>query len=101
MKCLQDIDCVAENLTWGSEADVYCSDHIEDYARYSHEWTDGFGEKKFNRVIIMPPDYLTVKFVGDKVRFQNGFGAWQRMRYTCVYDPLNNSVVEVEVWPRG
>ena len=24
----------------------------------------------------------------DEIKFQNGFGAWQRMNYFCNYDPL-------------
>lgn len=63
-------------------------------------WTTGFLERKFDRVAVMPPAHTKLAFVGDKAEFQNGFGAWQRVRYTCIYDPLSESVTSVTVSER-
>ena len=32
---------------------------------------------------------------GDKLKFQNGFGAWANVIYMCVYDMKNKEVVRV------
>ena len=97
LACLEDVQCVSGRTDWLSAADVYCDGPIEDLAQYSAKWTDGFFENKFHSVRLMPPDYRTVTYVGDKVQFQNGFGAWMNMDYTCVFDPLNNQVIDVNV----
>ena len=38
-------------------------------------------------------------YIGDKIRFQNGFGAWQDMIYECDYDPSTKSAMDVRVRP--
>ena len=47
---------------------------------------------------LRPPRYNALKFTGNKVEFQNGFGAWQRMSYECTYDPVDEVVIDVRVW---
>ena len=94
--CLKDRECASDR--WVAEADAYCAPHIERYAKYSHKWTTGFLGMKFDRITLVGPKYREVRFVGDKVEFQNGFGAWQRMDYSCIYDPKNESVIQVDVW---
>nr|VFK35242.1 MAG: protein of unknown function (DUF4875) [Candidatus Kentron sp. MB]VFK77195.1 MAG: protein of unknown function (DUF4875) [Candidatus Kentron sp. MB] len=74
-KCQMDLRC------WGDKhnitASVYCDDYVEKLAKYSHEWTDGMLEPKFShfRWKDKSKDYIT--YIGDKIKFQNGFGAWQ------------------------
>ena len=34
-----------------------------------------------------PREQGIVSYFGDDVKFQNMFGAWQRMSYWCSYDP--------------
>ena len=96
--CLKDLDCVADKTDWWSGADARCASHIEARASYSARWTDGFLELKFDRVSLQPPEYQTLRFKGNKVEFQNGFGAWRRMEYVCFYDPIDQTVMSVEVW---
>lgn len=96
--CLKDLDCVADKTDWWSGADVRCASHIEARASYSARWTEGFLEWKFDRVALQPPEYKTLRFTGNKVEFQNGFGAWRRMDYVCFYDPVDEAVIGVDVW---
>ncbi len=35
--------------------------------------------------------------LGDSVKFQNGFGAWQNMTYICKFESATESVDEVVV----
>jgi len=35
--------------------------------------------------------------VGDKIKFQNGFGAWRPMTYFCAFDTASETVVSVHV----
>ena len=43
----------------------------------------------------------TLRYVGEKIKFQNSFGAWNYMIYTCDYDPAAKRVLEVKAGPRG
>ena len=101
--CKQDPTC------WGDKhlvnAESVCKRSIERYARYSHEWIDGFGGDKFSRWHMAADAGDELVYYGSKVRFQNGFGAWQRMRYVCHYRPgkdiYTGVAVNVSVEPYG
>ena len=77
-----------------------CRDAVEKQAKYDFEWMDSMLDTKF-------PSYLTktkargvLTVGGDKLKFQNGFGAWQYMKYLCDYDIKNKKVLGVRVFPR-
>jgi hypothetical protein len=38
-----------------------------------------------------------VTYIGDKVKFQNGYGAWQRVTYECDFDPTGESVLDIRI----
>ncbi len=94
-KCKQELQC------WGDKnlfaAAVACDDLIERFAKYSHEWTDGMLEPKFSHFRWKDRDSGIVTFIGDKIRFQNGFGAWSNMIYECDFEPVSSMVVDVRV----
>lgn len=96
--CLRDADCIRDKTSWQSRAEIYCGRYIEDQALYSHEWTDGWAESKFSR-FATELDGKAIRYFGDKLKFQNGFGAWQRMSYSCLYDPINERVLDANVAP--
>ena len=80
-------------------AAVQCPDHIERLAQYGARWTDGMLEPKFPRSGWQDAaNYLAV-YMGDAIEFQNGFGAWQRYRYSCVVDVKNEQVIDVAAVP--
>ena len=81
--CRENIKC------WGTRhrADAYvrCVRLIQGHAAYDYKWTswiDRFGDtfwgdRERGSIILM----------GDKIKFQNAFGAWRKMTYRCEYDP--------------
>lgn len=65
-------------------ADVFCPPQIERLASYTVKWTDsGFFEQKFSGYRWRNEAGGEVTYVGDKVQFQNGFGAYVPMIYEC------------------
>lgn len=97
LACLKDVECAADKSGWGFDAERKCKPLVERLAKYTARWTDGWLESGFDTVRLQPPDFKTLQYIGSKVEFQNGFGAWQRMHYTCVYDPINEEAKSVNV----
>ena len=97
-QCARDAVCAAGEAHWWSLAEVYCPPLIEDFARYRFTWTDGWFGDKFDRLTVVASQEGAIKYIGDELEFQNGFGAWQRMNYSCVVDPVEETVIAVDVW---
>ena len=93
--CKTDLKCWGEKHA--SRAFSACRDAIERHAKYQFEWTDGLFGSKFSRFSWKNKSDLTLIYVGDKIQFQNGFGAWQNMQYRCDYDPVNKKMLSVFV----
>lgn len=95
--CKKDLQC------WGEKhvvsASVYCKDYVEKLATYSHEWTDGFFDLKFSHFRWKDINEGHLTFIGDKIKFQNVFGAWQNHIYECDFDPINNFILDVRARP--
>lgn len=93
--CRQDLQC------WGDKnsisAAMYCDDYVEKFAKYSHEWTDGAFEPKFSHFRWTDQSKGYVTYAGDKIKFQNGFGAWENYIYECDFDPNQKAVLDVRV----
>ena len=97
--CMKSLQCWGDKHLMG--ASVYCPQFIERMAKYDAEWTDGWIEPKFSRFRWQDVANRTdgiVTFIGDKVKFQNGFGAWLPMTYECDFDPSANAVIDVRVF---
>lgn len=73
-----------------SQALALCVPMIEQRAKWSHRWTDGWGEPRFDRYQILEDNRIV--YIGNHIEFQNGFGAWSRHTYRCTYDPRTQSV---------
>ena len=97
-ECLNDLDCAAGRDAWFESADVRCPRRIEDLARFDFEWTDGWLELKFDRVALQN-DRQAIRVIGDKMKMQNQYGAWQRMEYWCIFDPINEEVLDAAIFP--
>ena len=78
-------------------AAVRCEDHIEQLAKYDFEWTTRWGERIFSWYTWsdLGTDGATIKYMGDKIRFQNGFGAFSHYTYTCHYDTEEETIIHV------
>jgi hypothetical protein len=99
----KDADCRAELRCWAEKhhisATVACRPRVERLAQYQFEWTDGWAETKFSRFRWKDKAKGQLTYVGDKIKFQNGFGAWQFYTYLCDYDPVANKVLDVDAMP--
>ena len=92
--CWQNLEC------WDNRhraaVMVTCIDLIEKQVMYDYEWTNGWGESKFD---TMGWNYFETGELfsgGDKVKLQNAFGAWQHMAYRCNFTP-NNDLLRLAV----
>lgn len=93
--CRLSLECWGEKA-WSS-ASFKCTSQIERFARYDHEWTDGILEPKFSHYRWQNKETGVVTVIGDKIKMQNGFGAWMHMTYECDVNPANNIVLDVRV----
>lgn len=96
-------NCKADLQCWGDKnnasASVYCDDHIERLAKYNARWTDGALGAKFSHFRWLNKERATLTYIGDKIEFQNGFGAYQAHIYECDFDPASNTVLDVRARP--
>ena len=98
--CQQDLQC------WGNKhsirATFVCKPYIEKLAKYDFEWTDGWLDSKFSHFRWKNRKEGAITFLGDKIKLQNGFGAWQSYVYECDYLPNkdkneNGTVLDIRV----
>lgn len=91
--CRADIQC------WGEEgwaaATARCPEEIEKLAKWDFEWTDSWSETKLSHYRWKSQKDGFVTYIGDKLKMQNGFGAWKHVRYTCDFDPVTKTVLNV------
>ena len=83
------------------EATFKCKKPIESSAKNNFEWFDSAFERKFDSYITKTPSPGVFIMVGDKIKFQNGFGAWKIMEYKCTYDSVAGKVLDVEVYDKN
>lgn len=94
--CIQDADCLSRE--YNSKAWRACRPRIEKYAKIDVEWQVGFTVPPFDRYGTVPGKPDTVRFLGDAVKFQNGFGAWITHSYICWFNIATGEVEKVEVF---
>ena len=76
-------------------AGVYCKDKVEKLAKHSVKWTDGWADSKFSRFGWRNKEDVVITYVGNKIEFQNGFGAFTPMIYECDLASDNKTVLGV------
>lgn len=96
-ECRQELSCWAEEHLLA--ASFACDGPVEDLARYDFEWTDGFLGMKFSHYRWKDVDGGVVTYIGDQIKFQNGFGASQNHVYECDYDTVAEQPIEVRAEP--
>ena len=97
LACRNDLQCWGEKHL--ANVEVTCVPLIERQARYDVEWDDGWFSMKLERWRWNDRAAGSLSYTGDRVKFQNGFGAWQRMTYWCHYDHQAQTV-HAEVYGR-
>ena len=80
-------------------AAVTCPAQIERLARYGVRWVDGILKPKISRFGWKNQEEWIATYVGDRVEFQNGFGAWQPHVYECDVNVRSRAVVAVRANP--
>jgi len=93
--CWWNLNCWAEQNI--GVALNRCKKPIQKAALYDFEWIDGFGESKFDQVLRVDKNKGVIKYLGDKLKMQNAFGAWSNMRYACDLDVTNKVVLGIEL----
>ena len=92
-ECMKSLKCWAEKHTVAAE--VRCKEPVERLAKNNFEWTEGFLEPKFSHYRWRNAATCEVTYVGDKIKFQNGFGAWVFHTYECDLDASGERVTGV------
>lgn len=100
---VDDTSCSSDLKCWGDKnsvaAGVYCKQPVEQLGKYSAKWTDGALETKFSHYRWLDQRNGTLTYIGDKIEFQNGFGAFQAHTYECDYSPASKTVLAVRAQP--
>lgn len=94
-----DLQCLGDKGIIG--ASVYCQNAIEKFAIHSVKWTDGTFDTKFSRFRWRDQAKGEITYVGDKVEFQNGFGAFTPMIYECDLAADDKTVLDARVLGEG
>lgn len=77
----------------------FCPPIIERMAKYDFEWTEGILGFKFRPRHLKSDKPNTRVFVGDSLKLQNGFGAWQNVIYYCEIHMPTKQITDVIVKP--
>lgn len=101
-QCQADLQCLGDEFS--TEASVACGPRVERLAVNDYEWTNGFLEPKFSRFRWADREAGVITYIGDKIRYQNGFGAWTRFQRNALQNssPARSptGLLELRVTPR-
>lgn len=96
-----NINCGGNAVCFGQKymarATVFCSKQVERIAKYDFKWTDSWYQAKYDRIAWKDKEKGWLIYAGDKIKFQNGFGAWGNFKYFCHYDPHRDLVLDIQV----
>jgi hypothetical protein len=99
--CRNDASCEGEK--YRPDVLEVCPDIIERQARYEVRWTNHIFEGRFLPIVQWHGkngrQQGLIDFEGDKVQFQNGFGAWQNYYYICTFDIVKKQIVDLKLKP--
>jgi hypothetical protein len=94
-QCDADAKCFAEKHL--GDAAGPCRRSIEALASYDFQWIEG---PKFSVSERYPDNPAIITYSGDRIRFQNAFGAWQVMTYACDYNVVSGEAIEARADPK-
>jgi hypothetical protein len=96
-RCATDLRCFAEKHI--SRATTRCRPQIERLAINNFEWFDRWYESKLSHFRWKDQENQIITYAGDKIKYQNSFGAWTLSIYECDYDANNAVVLDVRARP--
>jgi hypothetical protein len=91
--CIKDLHCLGEK--YFPDATVACTPLVERIAKNNFEWIDKWYETKFSHYRWKDRPAAVITYLGDKIKYQNGFGAWTLSVYECDFDTKTKTVVDV------
>ncbi|MGP3001453.1 MULTISPECIES: hypothetical protein [Serratia] len=91
---INDSRCVFE--TYLADAAIQCRPLVEKSSKYDFEWTDGLLTPMFSRQIHDPKKHQMI-FIGDQVKFTNGFNAKSTMTYACTFDYQTKQITDFKI----
>lgn len=89
---------MANNWRGWRDVQWQCRQAAEKRARYATEWS-WTPFKTFSRGDDYPKTGRVVAIDSD-VKFQNGFGAMERVRLTCLHDLRSGETVRIDIEPQ-
>jgi hypothetical protein len=92
-RCDADLKCIGDKKS--IEATFRCVPYVERLATNNFEWIDKWYEPKFSHFRWKDQGNLVVTYLGDKIKYQNGFGGWVLSRYECDYSIRTGTVLDV------
>ncbi|MGY0793227.1 hypothetical protein ACW7BJ_27995 [Azospirillum argentinense] len=96
-KCRTDLKCWGEKSVLS--ATFACRPLIERMAKHDFQWTDSWSEPKFSHYRWKDKANGIVTHIGDKIKLQNGFGAWTHYVYECDFNPITERVLDIRAKP--
>lgn len=95
--CRSDLSCWSEKHA--GRASLACRTAIERLAKYEFEWTNAWLDPIFTKSRWKNQAAGHITYAGDRIKLQNGFGAWAIHSYRCDYSTETGGVLDVEVAP--
>lgn len=80
------------------DAGFACVNRIEKSSNYAFEWKEERLGNKFT-LFKLKNDGNIITYIGDEIKFQNKFGAWQNYIYSCDFDITKKTVVDLRLDP--
>jgi hypothetical protein len=96
-RCASDLRCIAEKKT--IDASFKCAPLIEQLAKNNFEWIDKWYEPKLSHFKWKNRTAQVITYFGDRIKYQNGFGAWVLSKYECDYNAALGVVLDVRASP--
>jgi hypothetical protein len=96
-RCHANLQCLGDKKS--IEAKFKCVPYVERLAKNNYEWVDKWYESKFSRFRWKDQKNLVITYIGDKIKYQNGFGAWVLSIYECDYNVSTQTVIDVRASP--
>ena len=63
-----------------------CERAVEGLAKWDYQWTGGWLKDRFPVVETSGENLI---LAGDSIKMQNGFGAWRRVEYACMFNVVS------------
>jgi len=95
-ECAIDIKCL--DTKYSVEANAACVRPVERLAKNNFQWLNEWPYPKFSH-LRLGPVLGSMTVIGERIKFQNGFGAWIIHNYECDFDTRTKTVLAVRAQP--